>query len=127
MSNLAEALNRAFISITGDLRRAEAVLRFSPGDFFFEGHFPGAPVLPAFVQIAAALELASRLLAAPQRLAEVTRAKFTSPAGPGRALRLAATLESESRGRHKVRAGITDGDTLVCELVLRVEPQGPRA
>jgi 3-hydroxymyristoyl/3-hydroxydecanoyl-(acyl carrier protein) dehydratase len=124
--NLQGAIDRACLSLRGEPAMATAELRFSEDDFFFEGHFPTGPVLPAVVQVGAVVELASRLLGAPQRLAEVTRAKFTNPTGPGRLLTLTLAIEAEP-GRHKVRATLADGDVQISELVLRVEAQAEGA
>lgn len=123
MSNLTTVFQQAFRAVESETASATAELQFAPDCFFFAGHFPGQPVLPAVVQVASAIELASRLLGSPQCLAEVTRAKFTNPTGPGRLLRLAVSVEAEDGGRHKVRATLTEGDLLVSELVLRVTPE----
>lgn len=59
-------------------------LTFRPGDDFigFRGHFPGHPVLPAFVQLLMA-ECAVRLHSgAPLSLRRVERGKFLRPIGP---------------------------------------------
>jgi 3-hydroxyacyl-[acyl-carrier-protein] dehydratase len=59
-------------------------LTFRPGDDFigFRGHFPGHPVLPAFVQLLMA-ECAVRLHSpAPMSLRRVERGKFLRPIGP---------------------------------------------
>lgn len=116
-------LDRACLSVRRVAGGAVAEWRFAPGDIFFQGHFPSGPVLPAVVQVGAAVMLASRLLGAPQRLSEVTRAKFTNPTGPGALLRMELSVKPEEDKRHKVRAVLTDGDLPVSELVLRVEPQ----
>lgn len=118
--NLQETLARALQSVSVDNAGAQAELHFAGDEFFFEGHFPGAPVLPAVVQVGAAVELASRALKVPQRLVEVTRAKFTSPAAPGRALALRIGMDVDG-DRHRVRASIHDSETQVSEFTLRVE------
>lgn len=120
--NLQQTLERALHGVAAEASGARAELCFTGDEFFFEGHFPGAPVLPAVVQVGAAVELASRLLKRPQRLIEVTRAKFTSPTGPGCLLTLRVAIDSDGQ-RHRVRASIHDSETLVSEFTLRVEPQ----
>ena len=97
-----------------------AQLRFSGDEPFFRGHFPDGPVLPAVVQVAAAVHFAGRVLGRAVRLAEVTRAKFMNPTGPGRELVLAVTVEPAEEGRMRVKALIRDGDSVVAELTLRV-------
>ncbi len=97
-----------------------ARLRFSGAEDFFQGHFPGRPVLPAVVQIAAVVGLASRLAGTELRLSEVTRAKFMAPTGPGRELALRLTLDPEVEGRRRVKATLYDGAVEVAELTLRL-------
>ena len=49
----------------------------------FSGHFPGHPILPAFVQILTALTLAEEHRGHPLELAGVENAKFHIQLGPG--------------------------------------------
>jgi 3-hydroxyacyl-[acyl-carrier-protein] dehydratase len=49
----------------------------------FSGHFPGAPVLPAIVQILAAQVVAEAAAGKPVQLISVTRAKFHVQIRPG--------------------------------------------
>lgn len=121
---LQPVIERAMVSLSGDVASASAQFRFAPDEFFFKGHFPSGPVLPAVVQLGAVVALASRLIGAPQRLCEVTRSKFTNPTGPGRLLGVAIEIEAAGSGRHKVRAAWSDGETPVSEFALRVEPTG---
>jgi 3-hydroxyacyl-[acyl-carrier-protein] dehydratase len=114
--NLADDLNAATLSFEAGVVR----LRFSGSEDFFKGHFPDGPVLPAVVQVAAAVHFAGRLIGRAVRLAEVTRAKFMNPTGPGRELELSVSVEPEEEGRSRVKALLRDGDTEVAELTLRV-------
>jgi 3-hydroxyacyl-[acyl-carrier-protein] dehydratase len=115
------------LSLSSDIEAATlgfadgtARLRFSGDEAFFRGHFPDGPVLPAVVQVAAAVYFAGRILGRVVRLAEVTRAKFMNPTGPGRELLLEFTLEPAEEGRTRVKAVIHDGKNTVAELTLRV-------
>ena len=48
-----------------------------PSNFIgFSGHFPGYPILPAFVQISIALTLAEEVKGGPLELAAIEKAKF---------------------------------------------------
>lgn len=114
--NLADDLNAATLSFEAGTAR----LCFSGAEDFFRGHFPDGPVLPAVVQVAAAVHFAGRLLGRPVRLAEVTRAKFMNPTGPGRELELSVGVEPAEEGRSRVKALLRDGDKEVAELTLRV-------
>ena len=70
----------------------------------FEGHFPGAPVLPAVVLLDAALHavaLASPAASAPW---QVQTAKFHSAVRPGEALELEYELLANGSVRFSIRA-----------------------
>jgi 3-hydroxyacyl-[acyl-carrier-protein] dehydratase len=115
------------LNLTADIEAATlefadgvARLRFSGDEVFFRGHFPDGPLLPAVVQVAAAVHFAGRVLGREVALAEVTRAKFMNPTGPGRELVLELTLDAAEEGRTRVKALIRDGDKEVAELTLRV-------
>ncbi|MGE5284249.1 MAG: 3-hydroxyacyl-ACP dehydratase [Actinomycetota bacterium] len=56
--------------------------RFGPGFIGFSGHFPGNPILPAIVQIRAAVSLAEEEGGKTLRLAAVRSAKFLAPIRP---------------------------------------------
>jgi 3-hydroxyacyl-[acyl-carrier-protein] dehydratase len=115
------------LSLASDIEAAtlafadgRAKLRFNGREEFFRGHFPDGPVLPAVVQVAAAVHFAGRVLGRVVTLAEVTRAKFMNPTGPGRELLLELTVDAAEEGRTRVKALIREGDTEVAELTLRV-------
>jgi 3-hydroxyacyl-[acyl-carrier-protein] dehydratase len=112
--NTAGALERALIAFDAGVAR----LRFGGDEFFFQGHFPGTPLLPATVQVAAALHFGARLAGGHLTLTEVARATFTSPTGPGRELALELRYEPG-----KLRARLRDGENTVSDLSLRVEPR----
>ncbi|MCC7507758.1 MAG: hypothetical protein IT464_00105 [Planctomycetes bacterium] len=118
------ALADEIVAATLDFQPGEgactARLRFSGAEDFFQGHFPGRAVLPAVVQIATVVCFASKLAGTELRLAEVTRAKFTNPTGPGRELAMHLTMDQKVEGRRRVKATLLDGDLEVAELTLRV-------
>lgn len=115
LSQSIDAATRSFDADSG-----AAVLHFSGDEEFFLGHFPGNPVLPATVQIAAALRIGERLLGRTLKLVEVTRAKFTSPAGPGHDLRITLVTEAVDAGRTRLKVAITGENQEIAELSLRV-------
>ncbi len=59
-------------------------LQFSlpPDLVFFQGHFEGAPLLPAMAQVILAKYAARRIVAGPLSIAAITQAKFLSPVAP---------------------------------------------
>lgn len=84
----ATAIDRAVaMTLEGEVERTPEGFagRFRlPDDFLgFSGHFPGFPVCPAVVQLAAAESVIERGLGRPLRLVGADSAKFLSPLGPG--------------------------------------------
>jgi len=82
----------------------------SDGDFavtipidapWFDGHFPGAPVLPGVIQIGLVREAASRRAGRPLRPASIERLRLRAPVGPGDALRI--RLHGDERVHFEIR------------------------
>ena len=74
---------------------------FAPGFIGFSGHFPGYPILPAFVQVLTVLSMAREIKGATVSLLSLERAKFQAEIYPGR------DIEVEYReGLHKGRPSI---------------------
>ena len=63
--------------------------RFGPDFIGFSGHFPGNPILPAFVQILTALTLTERYKGRPLKAASVEKAKFRIPLQPDQEIEVA--------------------------------------
>ncbi|MEO9137385.1 MAG: 3-hydroxyacyl-ACP dehydratase FabZ [Casimicrobiaceae bacterium] len=95
---------------------------------FFQGHFPGYPVMPGVLVIEAMAQVAGLLT----MLSDVARrdgsqlvlfagideARFKRPVVPGDTLLLEAHLERAVRGIGRFRTTATVGDQLVCEALL---------
>jgi 3-hydroxyacyl-[acyl-carrier-protein] dehydratase len=66
--------------------------RFEEGFAGFRGHFPGRPLLPAVVQVMAALLVAGEVWGeAAGEAVSVDRAKFLLPIGPGAEIQVQCT------------------------------------
>ena len=63
--------------------------RFRPDFIGFSGHFPGNPILPAFVQILTALTLTEIYKGRPLKAASVEKAKFRIPLQPDQEIEVA--------------------------------------
>lgn len=114
-------------------RRLVAIKNVTVNEEFFQGHFPGAPLLPAVLMLESLTQVAAILLldgdAPPNTrvyLRGVNDAKFRRQVVPGDRLRLEIAL-----GRRRatiVRAQATayvDGQVVAeCELLLGVKPDG---
>ena len=89
---------------------AQASLALAPELLVFDGHFPGAPILPGVAQVDWAIGFARERFEMPARFIRMEALKFSQPALPGMHLDLelhwnaaAATLQFEYRstaGRH---------------------------
>ncbi|HEX6019187.1 MAG TPA: MaoC/PaaZ C-terminal domain-containing protein [Burkholderiaceae bacterium] len=77
----------------------------------FDGHFPGAPVLPGAYLLAIVLQQIEQQPALRERLGaawQVQQVKFLAPVGPGQTLR----IRLEVRG-NAIAFGVHHGSTLV--------------
>ncbi|MEE9312237.1 MAG: hypothetical protein V3V10_07455 [Planctomycetota bacterium] len=70
-------------------------LRFNGQETFFQGHFPEAPVLPAFVQLRAVRLLVESELSGPIEVLEVSRAVFKSRAEPEKLLEFEIKIDGD--------------------------------
>ncbi|MBC2737870.1 MAG: hypothetical protein HF981_26155 [Desulfobacteraceae bacterium] len=66
---------------------------FPPEFIAFRGHFPGNPLLPAFVQIRMAQIMLASATQAPLQLERIDNAKFREPLPPGQSVRVHCDLE----------------------------------
>ena len=114
-------------------RRLVAVKNITVNEEFFQGHFPGAPLLPAVLMVESLSQVAAILVrdseTTPQTrvyLRGVNGAKFRRQVVPGDRLRLEITAGPAAR-RHCVRAGgglHRRAAGAECELVLGVVSDG---
>jgi 3-hydroxymyristoyl/3-hydroxydecanoyl-(acyl carrier protein) dehydratase len=87
-----------------------ASIALAPGLLVFDGHFPGAPILPGVAQVDWAIAFARERFAMPARFVRLDALKFSQPATPGMRLDIdlqwnaaTCTLQFEYRspaGRH---------------------------
>jgi UDP-N-acetylglucosamine acyltransferase len=113
-------------------RRLVAVKNVTVNEEFFQGHFPGAPLMPAVLMLESLTQMASILLLqredglAGERvyLRGVNDAKFRKQVVPGDRLRLEVTLGRRRASLAKAQATAFLGDQVVaeCELLLGVVP-----
>jgi 3-hydroxymyristoyl/3-hydroxydecanoyl-(acyl carrier protein) dehydratase len=87
------------------------------GASWFDGHFPGWPVLPGIAQLGMVYELVRHALDGPVRVAEVSRVRFKQRIAPDDRLTVVAELRPGG-GRYAFR--ITRGDEVVCTGTMTV-------
>ena len=112
-------------------RRLSAVKNVTVNEEYFQGHYPGTPLLPAVLTIEALAQAATLLVVErhPGRVAlrGVNRAKFRRQVVPGDRLRLEVTVRG-TRGPLVFVEGVAsvEGQTVAeCELLLATLPAGP--
>src|SRR6058998_3827876 len=107
-------------------RRLVAVKNVTVNEEFFQGHFPGAPLLPAVLMLEALSQVAALLLVqregAPPNtrvyLRGVNDAKFRRQVVPGDRLRLEITLGRRRASLARARATAYVDDQIVAEAEL---------
>lgn len=114
-------------------RRLVAVKNVTINEEFFQGHFPGAPVLPGVLMVESLSQVAAILVRDQEEtprtrvyLRGVNGAKFRRQVVPGDSLRLEISLSRRRGGIAFVQAAAYAGEQLAteCELVLGVVADG---
>ena len=108
------------------LKRIVAIKNVTSNEYFFQGHFPGAPVMPGVIIIEAMAQAGAVLLfrEVPDRenkllyFARIDEAKFRKPVVPGDQLRLEVTVLKYKMGYCKLRAEAYVDGALVTEAII---------
>ncbi len=112
---------------------AEGIKAVSVNEEFFAGHFPGNPIMPGVLQIAAMSQLGCVLYktlhpAARGHSVQVTgleRVKFRKPVMPGDLLRISARITEEEQDCFTVSAEAWTNDDRVCQGLLTMRLTNP--
>ena len=107
-------------------RRIVAIKNVAVNEEFFQGHFPGAPLMPGVLMIETLAQVATILLTQPvdgkpsgrAYLRGVDNAKFRLPVVPGDQLRLEVTVGNRRARLARTRAVAYIGDAIVAEASL---------
>jgi 3-hydroxyacyl-[acyl-carrier-protein] dehydratase len=89
------------------------------GSAWFEGHFPGNPVLPGIAQLGMVFELISSAFETSLCVREVSRVRFKQMILPGDHLSVTAESKPGRQGVFSFR--LTKNDELVCSGNMTVE------
>lgn len=88
-----------------------AEVRTPKGSAWFDGHFPGYPILPGIAQLGMVYEIVRQTLQCPVRVAEVNNIRFKQMIAPDDCLLVKAELRPGA-GRYAFR--ITRDDEVIC-------------
>lgn len=121
MSNILKEAIRA--SALGGIESSETgwtkkAFRFDTGFLGFEGHFPGYPILPAFVQVLLAMVSVEEMAGVPLEVSALDSAKFQREIHPGSTI----TVEWQSlveKGPLTFRVRLKNAAETVASFVLR--------
>ena len=110
-----------FLSATGPARETEEgtfvkSYSFAPDFIGFAGHFPGYPVLPAFMQVLTALTMAEEVRGRSIKLTSLIKAKFRTEIHPGWEIEV-RYRERVIKGENGIEATFTVGDALAASLL----------
>ncbi|TFH40544.1 MAG: hypothetical protein E4G96_07295 [Chrysiogenales bacterium] len=103
-----------------------ADIAIGPESLWFDGHFPGFPVLPGIAQLAMVFD-ALRACAQRERadiaLSEISRVRFRHLIRPGDAIRVTAATDGGDPSRHRFR--VMAGGQLACSGIMKTIPARP--
>jgi 3-hydroxyacyl-[acyl-carrier-protein] dehydratase len=101
----------------GPGREAVAARLAKPDDFYFQGHFPGDPVVPAVILVEMVAQVGGLAAGVPSageeprprqlRVAAIGPFKFPAPARPGARLEASARVAGSLGGLHKIDGAVT--------------------
>lgn len=85
----------------------EKIFNFTGEEYFFDGHFPGQPILPGVMQLQLAVERCEELLGKKIVLKEVKKMKFVQIIQPKEEIRLKTTFAKEGEMTYEFFRGET--------------------
>jgi 3-hydroxyacyl-[acyl-carrier-protein] dehydratase len=109
MDSLRSAIRSSASGSVGETEPGTYVRSYCfTSDFIgFSGHFPGYPILPAFVQVLMVLTLAEEVKGRPLKVLTLERAKFQREVFPGNEIKVQYREGITKKGKTKLEATLT--------------------
>jgi 3-hydroxyacyl-[acyl-carrier-protein] dehydratase len=119
MDNLRFAIRS---SASGPVRETEpgTFIRsycFAPEFIGFSGHFPGYPILPAFIQMLTVLVMAEEVKGRRLKVLTLEKAKFQMEVFPGKKI-IVQYREGMIKGKKRLEATLTVGESPAASFLL---------
>ncbi len=105
---------------TGEI---SADIIIGPDSLWFDGHFPGFPVLPGIAQLGMVFDALREYLdqeGNDASISGVSRVRFRQLIRPGDAITITASPESADPGRYRFR--VMAGNQLACSGIMKLTP-----
>lgn len=108
--------------------RAVGLKNVTINEEFFQGHFPGHPVMPGVLILESLGQVGRIILRAEDdgatcwRISSIEGARFRRPVVPGDVLRLEVELETDESGSRRMRGKAFVEDVLAAEATLTAVP-----
>lgn len=114
------------LSINEDGTSASGVKCISMNEDFFQGHFPGSPIMPGVLQVAAMTQLSEAILAEKKDtegkvpvLTAIKKLKFRKPVFPGDVMIIESEADADTPNVFKTKTLVNGNVT--CQGILTVE------
>lgn len=122
------------LAVNPEAGQVRAVKTVSIDEQLFVGHFPGNPILPGVLQVAAMLQAAKGLIghrdglerAREYSLSTAKKAKFRCPVYPGDRLDITAQITQEDANTVTLQCDTSVAGTKTCEAILAIARQSAR-
>lgn len=117
------------------MKRIVAIKNITVNEPYFQGHFPGMPIMPGVLMVEAIAQAGGALLLTEvddrhnklMVFTGIERARFRRPVTPGDQLRIEVTVLAWRRTAVRMQGKVYVGEKLVCEAVVSCQLVGRKS